>query len=81
MGKPYSSTIDSRGRVTVPKEVRRRLGLSAEDRVDFVVEAVQISLRRSRSATDVFDKYKGALATYPGSKKQINAWVRKLRDE
>ncbi len=34
----YSSVIDSRGRGTVPREIRRRLELSAGDRVEFVIE-------------------------------------------
>ena len=32
----YSSAIDKRGRVTVPLEVRIRLGLSAGDRVESI---------------------------------------------
>jgi antitoxin PrlF len=33
-----SSTINSKGQVTVPLEIRNRLGLNKGDRVEFVVE-------------------------------------------
>jgi AbrB family looped-hinge helix DNA binding protein len=49
----YSSAIDKRGRITIPKEVRVRLGLTAGDRVEFVIEGEQVIFRR---ATDVFEK-------------------------
>jgi AbrB family looped-hinge helix DNA binding protein len=32
-----SSTISSKGQITVPQEIRRRLGLETGDRVEFVV--------------------------------------------
>ena len=35
---PPSSTISSKGQVTVPIEVRHRLGLREGDRVEFVFE-------------------------------------------
>jgi AbrB family looped-hinge helix DNA binding protein len=52
----YSSILDSRGRVTVPREVRHHLGLNAGDRVEFVVNREQIVLRISRSATGEREK-------------------------
>jgi hypothetical protein len=30
---------------------------------------------------DVFEKYQGVLGTFPGGKRQINAWLRGLRDD
>jgi len=48
-----SCVIDSRGRLTVPREVRHKLGLSAGDRVVFVVEDEQVVLRFLRSAVPV----------------------------
>jgi AbrB family looped-hinge helix DNA binding protein len=76
-----SGAIDKRGRITLPREIRRRLGLSPGDRLDFVVEEGQIVLRPSRSATSVFDKCRGALGAFPGGKKHINSWLRMLRDQ
>ncbi|HEY8021766.1 MAG TPA: AbrB/MazE/SpoVT family DNA-binding domain-containing protein, partial [Thermoanaerobaculia bacterium] len=34
-----TATVKSRGRVTLPKEVRSHLGLSEGDRLDFVIAA------------------------------------------
>jgi AbrB family looped-hinge helix DNA binding protein len=59
----------------VPMGIRRRMGLSAGDRVDFLVEDGGVILRLSRPMTDVFDKYIGALAA-AGTK---HTWVRKPR--
>ncbi len=46
-----TATMTSKGQITVPREVRERLGLAAGDRVDFCFEedgSVQITpLRRS----------------------------------
>lgn len=77
----YSSSISSKGQVTVPLEIRNRLGLSAGDRVDFVVEGDRTIIRPARSVLNPFDKYKGVLNTFPGGKKEINAWLDELRSE
>jgi len=46
----YSSAIDSRGRITLPHKIRHNLGLSAGDRIEFVVEGAEVVLRPVRSA-------------------------------
>jgi AbrB family looped-hinge helix DNA binding protein len=51
-----SSTISSKGQVTVPQEIRNRIGLSAGDRVEFVVENGQTLIRPLRSETNPFEK-------------------------
>ena len=76
-----SSTISSKGQITVPQEIRNRLGLAARDRVEFIVEGERTVIRPARSASSRFEKYKGALGTFPGGKKEINAWSRDLRSE
>ena len=76
-----SSTISSKGQVTVPQEIRNRLGLSAGDRVEFVVEGERTVIRPARATAARFSKYKGALGTFPGGEKEINAWLRELRSE
>jgi antitoxin PrlF len=75
-----SSTISTKGQVTVPQEIRLRLGLSAGDRVEFVVEGEQTVIRPARRPPDPFEPYKCALGTFAGGAKQINAWVREMRD-
>lgn len=77
----YSSTISSKGQVTVPQEIRNRLGLSAGDRVEFVVEGERTLIRPSRGSSSRFEKYKGVLGTFAGGEREINSWLRELRNE
>lgn len=74
-----SSTISSKGQITVPIEVRRRLGVKQGDRVEFVVEDGKTILRPIQPTENPFDKWIGRL---PGFKSvdEINAWVREMRD-
>jgi len=77
----FSSSISSKGQVTVPQEIRNRLGLSTGDRVEFVIEGERTVIRPSRAASSPFEKYKGVLGTFPGGKKEINSWLRDLRGD
>jgi antitoxin PrlF len=77
---PPSSTISSKGQITVPQEIRRRLGLKEGDRVEFVVEGEWTIIRPAQPAKNPFEKYVGALPAFH-SHEEINAWVRSLRDE
>jgi AbrB family looped-hinge helix DNA binding protein len=38
-------TLDKKGRVTIPKEKREELGITAEDRLLLIVEGAEIRLR------------------------------------
>jgi len=78
--KKNSSTISSKGQVTIPEEIRNRIGLSAGDRVEFVVENGQTIIRPLRSETNPFEKYKGVLKSFR-SRKEINAWISEMRDD
>jgi antitoxin PrlF len=75
-----SSTISSKGQITVPLEVRKRLGLKAGDRVEFVVDKDRTTIRPARAPQNPFLKYVGALPAF-SSIQEANAWVRALRDE
>lgn len=75
-----SSTISSKGQITVPLEIRNRLGLKEGDRVEFVIENGRTIIRPARSPENPFRKYLGALPAFQ-SKQQINKWVATLRDE
>ena len=77
----YSSVVSTKGQVTIPQEVRVRLGLRVGDRVEFVVEDKQTIIRPARGEGDPFEKYRGALGTFPGGRKEIEAWIRDLREE
>jgi AbrB family looped-hinge helix DNA binding protein len=77
---PPSSTISSKGQVTVPIEVRHRLGLKAGDRVEFHFEDGRTVLRPKPPATNPFTAYLGALPAF-ASLEEINAWISDLRDD
>jgi AbrB family looped-hinge helix DNA binding protein len=73
-----SSTISSKGQVTVPVEVRHRLGLREGDRVEFVSEDGRTFLRPLRNDDNPFEAFIGALPAFK-TKEEINAWLRELR--
>lgn len=75
-----SSTISSKGQITVPLEIRLRLGLKEGDRVEFVVEEGQTILRPARAPENPFERYRGVLPAF-SSASEINQWVQDLRDE
>ncbi len=77
---PPSSTISSKGQVTVPIEVRHRLGLRQGDRVEFVFEDGRTVLRPARTEKNPFTAYLGALPAF-SSLEEINAWVSEMRDD
>jgi antitoxin PrlF len=74
-----SSTLGRKGKVTVPLEIRRRLGLKAGDRVEFVVEG-EWTIIRPVQAKNPFEKYAGVLSAFH-LKGEIDAWLSDLRDE
>ena len=73
------STLSRKGRITVPLEIRRRLGLKEGDRVEFVVEGERTIIRPAQSPENPFKKYVGALPAF-GSKREIMAWIEGMRD-
>jgi len=75
-----SSTISSKGQVTVPIEVRHRLGLKAGDRVEFQFEDGKTVLRPARSDENPFAQFVGMFPAF-SSREEINAWYRDLRDD
>jgi AbrB family looped-hinge helix DNA binding protein len=75
----FSSTISSKGQVTVPQQIRNWLGLAPGDRVDFVIEGQRTVIRPARAKSSPFAKFEGVLKTFPGGKKEINAWLNDLR--
>jgi antitoxin PrlF len=75
-----SSTISSKGQITVPLEIRKRLGLKTGDRVEFVEEERRTTLRPVRAPKNPFVKYVGALPVFSSIRK-INEWLDELRDD
>lgn len=77
----FSSSISSKGQVTVPQEIRDRLGLVAGDRVEFVIDGDRTLIRPSRAGENPFEKYRGVLGPFPGGEKGIRKWVDDMRSD
>jgi antitoxin PrlF len=77
--KIYASRVTSKGQITVPREIRRRLGLQKGDEMEFVPEEERTVVRRAAPKSDPLEKYVGALPAFK-SRKEINAWIREMRD-
>ena len=75
-----ASTISSKGQITIPIEVRHRLGLKEGDRIEFVFEEGRTLVRPLRAERNPFAKYVGSLPAF-SSQEQINAWLRGLRED
>jgi antitoxin PrlF len=75
------STISSKGQVTVPQEIRKRLGLEAGDRVEFVVEEDRTVIRPARNEANPFEKYIGIAGPFPGGEDGIKAWIDDMRSD
>ena len=74
-----TSTISSKGQVTVPIAVRRRLGLKEGDRVEFAFEEGTVVLRPVRADGNPFEEWIGALGSAQPDGHAV-AWIRELRD-
>lgn len=75
------ATITSKGQITVPREVRRLLGVKEGDRLLFEGDEKGIRVRPVRTKS-AFSKYRG-IGT-PGiasGRKAINRWLRGMRGE
>ena len=78
--KKYEARLTSKGQVTIPQEIRVRLGLRKGDKIEFVVLKRQTVVRRAEPENDPFAKYRGILGGFPGGLKEINAWISDMRD-
>jgi antitoxin PrlF len=76
-----SSTISSKGQITVPQEVRKRLGLEPGDRVEFVVEEGHTMLRPVRSEANPFERLIGLAQPFPGGEAGIKTWIDDMRSD
>ena len=70
--------ITSKGQVTIPKEVRERLGLRPGDELEFTEEDGVFRLRK-RVDPEVFKKYRGYLKELAG--RDSDDLVREMRGQ
>jgi antitoxin PrlF len=78
---PWQSTITSKGQVTVPVEIRRKLGLKRGDRVEFLERDGETIIARATERESPFAKYAGILAKKLKPGFDSVKWQRELRDE
>ena len=76
----YTAKLTSNGQITIPQEVRRRLGIRQGDQVSFKFEKNGIVISPYRGQENPFLKYQGALGSFD-TVEEINAWLSDLRDE
>ena len=72
-----SAIIDSKGRLTIPKDVRDKLGLKSGDRVAFEFEddSVHLRVERRRGLNELMGSLP-ATRGYPGKEGEREAMVR-----
>ncbi len=76
----FSATVSSKGQVTVPLEIRKRLGLEQGSRVEFVIKNGVTFLQPLHDEENPFLEYAGALNAFEGVN-EINTWLNNLRNE
>jgi antitoxin PrlF len=75
------ATITSKGQITVPREVRRILGVRAGDKLIFEDDKDGIRVRPFRNQS-TFSKYRGIGNPGIGSgRKAIARWLRQMRGQ
>jgi antitoxin PrlF len=74
-----SATVTSKGQITIPRDVRRALGLETGDKVDFLTENGRTVICRSRGERSPFAAFVGALPVFK-TKREIKAWIAEIRE-
>jgi len=74
---PYS--VSSKGQVTLPLEIRKRLGIKAGDKVDFPVKDGTVTVVPVRGGENPFLKQIGAFPAFK-SIQEINDYYSDIRD-
>lgn len=76
---PIRTKVTSKGQITIPLEVRKRLGIRQGDQVEFDTAKPEIVIRPVRTLDNPFRKWRGAVGGFPGGKAEINRWIRGMR--
>ncbi len=75
-----TSSMSSKGQVTIPQEIRVRMGLKGGDRVEFVIDHGKTFIRPARGEENPFRRYLGAYPAFK-NRKEIKDWISEMRDE
>ena len=75
------ATITSKGQITVPREIRRVLGVRSGDKLLFESDGNGIRVRPVRSKS-AFSKYRG-IGNFgiPSGRKRVTKWLRAMRGQ
>jgi AbrB family looped-hinge helix DNA binding protein len=74
-----TAKVTSKGQITVPREIRRALGVGPGDRLLFVHDKNGVRVFPVRRK-DTFEKYRGiGTSGISGGRKGIIRWLRELR--
>lgn len=75
------ATITTKGQITVPREVRRMLGVRSGDKLLFESDGKGVRVRPIRNRS-TFSKYRGiGNPDIPSGRKNIEKWLRGVRGE
>jgi AbrB family looped-hinge helix DNA binding protein len=75
------ATLTSKGQITVPREIRRVLGVRSGDKLLFESDGKGIRVRPVRSKS-AFSKYRGiGNHQIPSGRKSITRWLRGMRGQ
>ncbi len=75
----YVSTISSKGQVTIPADIRRKLGVNAQDKIAFVVtENERIELRAERFTLETAI---GSIEALPGESADLDREIKEATEE
>lgn len=73
--------ITSKGQVTVPRDIRRTLGVRPGDRLLFESDSAGVRVRPVRAGSP-FEKYRGiGNPGIPSGRKAVRDWVRRFRGQ
>jgi AbrB family looped-hinge helix DNA binding protein len=76
----FRAKVTSKGQITIPLEVRKRLGVRPGEQVEFDTAYPYTVIRPVRTDDNPFEKWRGiAKGAFPGGLKEINAWIREMR--
>jgi antitoxin PrlF len=78
-GMKRQAKLTSKGQITVPRDIRRRLGVRAGDKLEFEDNGNGVQVKAVRDGS-VFAKYAGIGTPGIGSgRKAIQKWIREIR--
>jgi len=78
-GMKRQAKLTSKGQITVPRDIRRRLGVRAGDKLEFEDNGDGVQVKAVRDGS-VFAKYAGIGNPGIGSgRKAIQKWIREIR--